>query len=65
MSFLQTFAFDKKSITLSSPINKVGDYKMLIKLTSKVKCELPVSVSASEVVKEVLEEVAQQEADAE
>lgn len=56
---------DKKSITLSSPINKVGDYKMLIKLTSKVKCELPVSVSASEVVKEVLEEVAQQEADAE
>ena len=47
---------DKKSISLSSPINKIGEYKMLIKLTSKVKCELAVSVSASEVVKETLEE---------
>lgn len=46
---------DRKSITLSSPINKVGDYKMIIKLTSKVKCELAVSVSASEIVKESLE----------
>ena len=46
---------DRKSITLNSPINKVGDYKMIIKLTSKVKCELAVSVSASEIVKESLE----------
>lgn len=46
---------DRKSITLSSPINKVGDYKMIIKLTSKVKCELAVSVSASEIVKESLD----------
>lgn len=46
---------DRKSITLNSPINKVGDYKMTIKLTSKVKCEIPVSVSASEIVKESLE----------
>ncbi len=46
---------DRKSITLSSPINKVGDYKMTIKLTSKVKCELAVSVSASEIVKESLD----------
>jgi large subunit ribosomal protein L9 len=46
---------DRKSITLSSQINKVGDYKMIIKLTSKVKCELAVSVSASEIVKESLE----------
>lgn len=46
---------DRKSITLSSPINKIGDYKMIIKLTSKVKCELAVSVSASEIVKESLE----------
>lgn len=29
---------------------------MLIKLTSKVKCELNISVSASEVVKESIEE---------
>ena len=48
---------DRKSITLSSPINKVGDYKMTIKLTSKVKCEIPVSVSASEIVKESLDAV--------
>ena len=47
---------DRKSITLNAPINKIGDYKMLIKLTSKVKCELAVTVTASEVVKEVLEE---------
>ena len=46
---------ERKSITLSSPINKVGDYKMIIKLTSKVKCELAVSVSASEIVKESLD----------
>lgn len=48
---------DKKTISLNAPINKVGDYKMLIKLTSKVKCELPVSVAASEVVKETIEEI--------
>ncbi len=29
---------------------------MLIKLTSKVKCELAIAVSASEVVKESIEE---------
>lgn len=47
---------DRKSISLNAPINKIGEYKMLIKLTSKVKCELAVSVSASEVVKEAIEE---------
>lgn len=47
---------DRKSISLNAPVNKIGDYKMLIKLTSKVKCELAVSVTASEVVKESLEE---------
>ena len=47
---------DRKTISLSAPINKIGDYKMLIKLTSKVKCELAVSVTASEVVKESIEE---------
>ena len=30
---------------------------MTIKLTSKVKCEIPVSVSASEIVKESLDAV--------
>jgi len=47
---------DRKSITLNKPINHIGEYTMLIKLTSKVKCEIPVSVTASEVVKEAIEE---------
>lgn len=47
---------DRKTVSLNAPINKVGEYTMLIKLTSKVKCELPISVSASEVVKESIEE---------
>ena len=54
---------DRKNVSLNAPINKVGSYTMLIKLTSKVKCELPVSVTASEVVKEsVVEEVEAAEA---
>lgn len=47
---------DRKNVTLNAPINKVGEYTMLIKLTSKVKTELKVIVSASEVVKEAIEE---------
>lgn len=47
---------DRKTVTLNAPINKIGNYTMLIKLTSKVKCELAVSVTASEVVKESIEE---------
>lgn len=47
---------DRKNISLSSPINKVGEYTMLIKLTSKVKSELAVVVSASEVVSESIAE---------
>lgn len=43
---------DRKNISLDSAINKIGEYRMLIKLTSKVKTELPVIVSASEVIKE-------------
>ena len=47
---------DKKKVSLSAPINKVGEFTMLIKLTSKVKTELKVVVTASEVVKESIEE---------
>lgn len=47
---------DRKNVSLNAPINKIGEYTMLIKLTSKVKCELAVVVSASEVVKESIEE---------
>lgn len=45
---------DRKNITVNAPINKIGEYKMLIKLTSKVKTELAVVVTASEVIKEEL-----------
>lgn len=43
---------DRKNVSLNAPINKVGEYKMLIKLTSKVKTELAVFVTASEILKE-------------
>lgn len=52
---------DRKTVSLNAPINKVGEYKMLIKLTSKVKCELVIAVSASEVVKESIEEQTEDE----
>ena len=51
-----TIEVDIKNVSLNAPINKIGNYVMLIKLTSKVKCELNISVSASEVVKESIEE---------
>jgi len=47
---------DRKNVSLNAPINKVGEYTMLVKLTSKVKCEIPVSVTASEILKESVEE---------
>ena len=47
---------DRKTVSLNSPINKVGEFTMLIKLTSKVRTELKVVVTASEVVKESIEE---------
>ncbi len=56
---------DRKNVSLNAPINKVGEYTMLIKLTSKVKTEMAVVVTASEVIKEALEveeEVAEESA---
>ena len=47
---------DKKSIILDSPINHVGNFVMTIKLSSKVKAQLNVEVTASETIKEVYEE---------
>ena len=41
---------------------QVGEFTMLIKLTSKVKTELKVVVTASEVVKESVEETEEAEA---
>ena len=47
---------DRNTGSLNAPINKIGEFTMLIKLTSKVKTELKVIVTASEVVKESIEE---------
>ena len=55
---------DRKIVSLNSPINKVGEFTMLIKLTSKVKSELKVVVTASEVVKESVVEEETVEAEA-
>ena len=54
---------DRKNVSLNAPINKVGEYTMLIKLTSKVKCELAVVVTASEVLKEAVEETTEEVAE--
>ena len=48
---------DRKNVSLNAPVNRVGEYTMLIKLTSKVKTELKVVVTASEILKEEIEEV--------
>ena len=53
---------DRKNVSLSAPINRVGEYTMLIKLTSKVKTELKVTVTASEILKEAVEEEVSEEA---
>lgn len=47
---------DRKNVSLNVPINKIGEYKMLVKLTSKVKTEVAVVVTASEIIKEELVE---------
>ena len=53
---------DKKSIILDNPINHIGNFVMTIKLSSKVKAQLNVEVTASETIKEVFEEAEQEEA---
>lgn len=47
---------DRKNVSLNAPINKIGEYKMLIKLTSKVKTEIAIIVTASEILKEEIKE---------
>ena len=53
---------DRKTVSLNAPINRIGEFTMLIKLTSKVKTELKIVVTASEVVKESVEEIEEAEA---
>lgn len=43
---------DRRNISLNNPINTLGEYKMLIKITSKVNVEIPVIATASEIIKE-------------
>ena len=60
------FEVDRKNISLNKPINQVGNYEMLIKLSSKVSTKLAIEVKASEVIKEsIIEEMDEQEAQAE
>lgn len=47
---------DRKIISVDSAVNKLGEYRILVKLTSKVKAELTLIVSASEVIKNAIEE---------
>ena len=54
---------DKKSIILDSPINHIGNFVMTVKLSSKVKAQLNVEVTASETIKEVYEEETEKEAE--
>ena len=53
---------DRKTISLDAPINHVGQFSMLIKLTSKVKANLNISVVASEIIKEEIQEEVAEEA---
>lgn len=43
---------DRRNISLDNPINKVGDFKMKVKISSKVEVSLPIKVVASEVIEE-------------
>jgi len=43
---------DRRNISLNKPINVLGEYIMLAKLTSKVSVELTVVVAASEIITE-------------
>lgn len=53
---------DRKSIILDNPVNHIGNFVMTIKLSSKVKAQLNVEVTASETIKEVFEEETTEEA---
>ena len=50
---------DRRNISLNNPINALGEYKMFLKITSKVSVDLPVEVVASEIIKEtrIIEEI--------
>lgn len=43
---------DRRNISLDKPANHVGEYKMNLKLTSKVEVNIPVVIAASEILRE-------------
>lgn len=43
---------DRRNITLNAPINHLGEYTLVAKLTSKVEVKLTVMVVASELIKD-------------
>lgn len=47
---------DRKTMSVDRPINHLGEYSLLIKITSKVKAEIKVVVNASEILKDKFEE---------
>ncbi len=55
---------DRKTIILDNPINKVGEFLMTVKLSSKVKAQVKVAVSASETIKEAIAEEGKDTAEA-
>ena len=51
------FDIDRKTLSLNKPINQLGEYELLIKLSSKVSTKLNIVVKASELIKEsIIEE---------
>jgi large subunit ribosomal protein L9 len=42
---------DRKNISLNNPINLIGEYKMLIKISSKVSVTVPVVTKATEIIR--------------
>lgn len=54
---------DRKTIILDNPINKVGEFLMTVKLSSKVKAQIKVVVTASETIKEAIVEEAEEKAE--
>ncbi|MDD3593218.1 MAG: 50S ribosomal protein L9 [Candidatus Gastranaerophilales bacterium] len=53
---------DRKNISLDRPINQIGSYELLIKLSSKVSTKIGIEVKAIEIIKEsIIEEVQETE----
>ncbi len=52
---------DRRNITLEKPINHVGEFALKVKISTKVTASLGVVVTASEIIKEEVETIAETE----